>query len=88
MKFNLNDIIKVKLENNGLEIIIYDHYQKFKDEEYTLEDRLKHLKYHRGYIEIQIWEFMQIFGRELEMGNNNLPFDMNVELLSTEVKYD
>lgn len=76
--FNLNDIIKFKVDERGLKI--------FKDSfyEYSPKDRFKFENFYKedseGYYKLQMWEFIRIFHKEFHMGNNNVACGMNVKL--------
>ena len=71
MKINLNDIIKVKLTDHGTEVWI-DYYKNLiKDD--SIADKRPYIRNRwpdpddDGYVSIQLWKFMQIFGEHLAM---------------------
>lgn len=67
MKINLNDYVKVKLTATGSNI-----YFLKEQTEAPLEN---------GYLRIQLWKLMQIYGSFMWMGNNFMPFEtMEVEI--------
>lgn len=74
-KININEYIKVKLNDKGRKILYdqYLHYRKhvtglkFKEPQEDSE----------GYSKWQLWHFMQTFGPEIALGND-LPFDADI----------
>jgi hypothetical protein len=80
--FNINDFVKVKLTEKGK----YIYYHQFDD---MNEEILKmggrplepiRLKYDdNGYVEFQMWNFMEIFGRHLCNGCD-IPFYTTIKL--------
>lgn len=80
--FNVNDYVKVKLTEKGK----YIYYHQFDD---MNEEILKmggkplnpiELKYDdEGYVELQMWHFMEIFGKHLYNGCN-IPFYPMIKL--------
>lgn len=66
---NLNANVRVQLTEHGKIILAMDEYATEKPDE-------------NGFIEMQLWRLMRVFGSVMFMGNPNLPFEnMNVELL-------
>lgn len=78
VKFNLNDSVFVKMERKGYEIWI-DFYNNI----FEKEPQKNNLEYYiskadkNGYVKFQMWEFMQIFGPEINLGTRS-PFFTNV----------
>jgi hypothetical protein len=68
-KFNLNDTIKVLLYEEG-EKMYLEYYAPFM--KVVKKDS-------KGYVAMQMWEFMKIFGEKCVMGKE-LPFDTNIYL--------
>lgn len=62
IRINLNEKVKFKLSEHGKEIYRhrYDGYGFEYDREPELDDN--------GYMEMQLWTFMQIFGEHMIMG--------------------
>jgi len=69
MKVNINNYVKVKLTNYGLNIL------KSKHKEF---EQLKTDK--EGYTEFQLWELMNIFGAYMYLSSVNLPFEHDIEI--------
>lgn len=74
-QFNMNNLVKVKLTESGLKIL---QTEKEKDQYFLIpkvdED---------GYANFPLWKLMNVFGDYLFMGNNDLPFDLDI-LISDE----
>lgn len=64
-KHNLNNRIKFKLNEKGIEIIKADNplHDLTEDE--------------NGYVTLQVWEFMRLFGNYMYLGGA-MPFDSQV----------
>ncbi len=58
-EYGLNDIIKVKLSETGIEVLNerYSQYGYYKQPD------------SEGYFEFQLWEFMNIYGKYMNIGN-------------------
>ncbi|WP_346938225.1 hypothetical protein [uncultured Clostridium sp.] len=80
-KFNLNNYVKVKLTEEGVKILKTEHDnlnksiikrggKGFGDFKLDLDSD--------GYYKTQMWRLIQDFNKSMFMGNNNLPFNMNV----------
>ncbi len=80
--FNINDYVKVKLTEKGK----YIYYHQFDD----INERIRkiggnllnpiELKYDdEGYVELQMWHFMEIFGKHLCNGCD-IPFYTTIKL--------
>lgn len=84
IKFNLNQIIKVRLKKEGIEVLKNQHeefYQKYK--------QLKPLPFtlnidNEGYTSFQMWDFMQKFGEYMTLGFDK-PFHLDVIICDGEV---
>lgn len=67
IQFNINDIVKVKLTEEGKDILAKAYggnipeffYKQYVDD---------------GWWEFQLWDLMQTFGSHLYNGQNKLPF--------------
>jgi len=80
MKFNLNDEIKFKPTERGLEILRADT-RPMADED--LEDVINTLYHYDGeYMRTTLWDFAEIFGKYFKMGmsDENYPCDINIEI--------
>lgn len=81
--FNVNNLVKVKLNDFGHLILKEDHYvfvnsipiQKRNNFPYT-EPKIDS----EGYSKFQMWEIFRTFGRYISLGQN-LPFDSEIILL-------
>lgn len=65
---NLNDRVRVKLNDRG-RMILYQHYQGFGIPSDARPDS-------EGYVTMQLWVVMQIFGPTLQIGFDT-PFTPN-----------
>jgi len=63
VKININDYVKIKLTSYG-ETVLKNHMNELN---LKIPKYLKPNK--EGYITLQIWEVMSIFGKETYMGN-------------------
>lgn len=78
MKFNLNESVKVRLNDHGKAILRKQHEQTFKGME-------KDFPYQApkedgdGYSQWQLWVLMKTFGPHLGNGCR-APFDLDIEL--------
>jgi len=81
LSMNLNDTVQIKLTSYGWETL-HKYYNEFKKQEGISEDNLEWLKkgYNcgEGYYSFHLWEVMLIFGKDMWMGNDAMPFDMNI----------
>ncbi|RYI30554.1 hypothetical protein EVU96_09060 [Bacillus infantis] len=68
MKLNINQQVKVKLNEKGKELL-FNHYDEFV---LQLDQD--------GYYKIQLWKLMQVFGNHLHMGKE-LPFEAEIEVV-------
>lgn len=65
MKINVNDTVRVKLTGAGRAAIAGIAFLKPDDD---------------GWLDIQLWEAMYVFGPKMFHGNSELPFETNIEL--------
>lgn len=80
--FNINDYVKVKLTEKG-KYIYYHQHDELNEEILKWGGRLLNpieLKYDdEGYVEFQMWDLMEIFGRHLCIGCD-IPFETTIKL--------
>jgi hypothetical protein len=81
-QFNLNDFVHVKLNEKGREIVQKD-YERYGFS-INLEERFKSDKV-EGYHMFQFWDFMQIFGEHINIGNYP-PIDLDVIMSDEDIK--
>lgn len=78
-KFNVNDHVRVKLNNRGLKILV-DYYEQLRlprlNDSFVL---LNHKPDEDGYMKFQMWDLMVIFGSHMGIGRE-LVFDCNIFL--------
>ncbi len=83
MKLNINDSVKVKLNDHGREILKQQHELLFKDiPRYRVfvpprEDE-------QGWSTWQMWDLMQSFGPHIRLGAE-VPFETEIELVIEEI---
>lgn len=78
MNFNINDYVKVKLTNYGIEILKQQHDElknKFGGDIGEFDLKLDS----EGYYETQLWSLMSDLGQYCIMGRE-LPFETNIIL--------
>ena len=77
-KFNLNYMIKVKLTDYGKDIF-YHRYDEIND--YLVRNGLKPIEPcfpevdDDGFSKFQLWYFMNIYGKYLELGFDQMPIE-------------
>lgn len=76
--FNLNDTIKFKVNEKGLNLWKDNFYSYLPKERFNFENM--HKEDADGYYQLATWEFISIFYKECYHGNNNIGFEMNVKL--------
>jgi len=83
--FNMNNYIKIRLNDTG-DNILEGRYKSIGINDNQIREWINDLykKDDEGYIKIQMWEFINIFGKEFHMGNNNIPCDMNIKICMEE----
>lgn len=85
---NLNDIIKVKLTQKGVDIFYHQHDELNK---WLTAMKALPLKPHmpeidaEGYTEFQLWKFMNIYGQHIEMGMDQVIKPLNIYLKDEDV---
>jgi hypothetical protein len=81
-KFNLNNIIKVKLSDAGFclwkdkEDEVYLPYKSMHKYMQSIEDYKKKAD-GNGYVDFQAWHFIELFGGTIKFGSNPI-FDTNI----------
>lgn len=87
-KINLNDYVKVKLTDSGKDIF-YHQYDQI-NEKYGKEVCTPYYPEEDsdGFIEIQLWRLMQIYGPAISMGMRYVPFGRNAIYFDDEVLVD
>ena len=74
---NLNDYVFVKLKEKGYQRLV-DY-----DKKYGCSHDIDYFKERAdadGYTRFQLWNFMQIFGKDMYLGNNDIGFDINIKI--------
>lgn len=71
MKFNINNIVRVKLTDIGKRIISGKKYMPAEDE--------------RGWSEWQMWDLMNVFGEHIYLGMS-LPFEAEIEIMENDIR--
>ena len=80
-KFNINNSVRVKINDDGYQHII-DHYAAFNIEK--TKDKLLHKADENGYTQMQLHEFMRLFG-DMGMGFDPL-FDLDIIFSSNDLR--
>jgi hypothetical protein len=90
LSFNINDIIKVKLNDEGFRIL-YSYYHK-NDEKFpalkSLMPSMVQLQKNvdkNGYISFQLHKFLDVFGGKLDYGTI-APFDTDILIKQSDLK--
>jgi len=81
MKFNINDSVKVKLNDHGREILKQQHDLLLKDiprYEFTLPQEDE-----QGWSKWQMWRLMETFGPHISIGSE-VPFETEIEIITNE----
>lgn len=85
MKFNINDYVKVKLNESGLEILRKQHeelQQMFPS--MNKEEFVPPKTDENGYTKFQLWVLMERFGPEIGMSFNP-PFETDIIIMEENV---
>lgn len=83
MKFNLNETVKVKLNEHGIAILRRNHEAVFKNYRNGMQEKypFKMPAIDKdGWTEFQMWKFMQEFGSSIHMGCK-MPFETTIEIV-------
>ena len=78
--FNLNDNVKVKLTEKGLNILRVDH-DELRTHVPSLREFTPPTVDSEGYSTFQLWDLMERFGNQMYMGNTNYPIEMDIKLM-------
>lgn len=82
MKFNVNDYVKVKLNEKGINIYLErnQHLRDMMSKYYNHEYVVKPPKIdEEGFTKFQMWDLMQLYGPYLGLGMD-LPFETEILL--------
>ncbi|WP_053983410.1 hypothetical protein [Niameybacter massiliensis] len=74
IEVNMNDEVKVKLTEFGREVLNFRHKEIGLKGVSIKEDE-------DGYYTTQLHDLMYTFGKYMYMGNNNIPFDLNIGIV-------
>ncbi len=90
-EFSLNDNVKIKLTETGIKILndTYDAALKeFEDKPSVLQSIVTSRPKvdENGYVEMQLFEVMAIFGKYVIFGNPNLPISTNIAISENYLK--
>lgn len=81
IKFNVNDMVRVKLTDYGLECISKNHNRLYGDRAESFRDYVPTAD-ENGWTKWQLWDLMHEFGPHLSKGLNNVPFETEIEILN------
>lgn len=84
IKFNINDYVKVKLNDLGHRIMADNHKMIYKDYHHPPEFSPPKIDAD-GYCKFQCWDFMWEFGRQMMLGFE-MPFDSEIIICAQEQK--
>lgn len=82
--FNINNYVGVKLTDEGLKILEFQHNELLKEmtpeaAKMVGEFKTPHVD-EEGYSQIQLWKLMHSFGRYMYNGNPNPPFEVDIKI--------
>lgn len=81
IKFNMNDIVRVKLTDHGRRLHREYHDNLFANYLSARPIKYKPIKEdNNGWSEWQLWNLMSIFGKHIYMGCKSV-FETNIELV-------
>lgn len=72
MKVNINDIVRIRLTDNGKRIW-KEYWEPYTSENSKVLDP-------EDTVRLSLWEVMNIFGSEMYNGNPDLPFETTLEV--------
>lgn len=78
--FNINESVKIKLMQKGLDILRANH-DELRTHVPSLGEFTPPSVDSEGYSTFQMWDLMNTFGSHMYMGNIKFPFEMNIKLL-------
>lgn len=77
---NLNQQIRVKLNSEGLKILL-EYHMKYSIPNFDTREYVLSKVDENGYYEVQLWEFMHIFGEHIHMCIKYPLENLNIEIL-------
>ena len=87
MIFNINNYVEIKLTQYGKDILKEKEDKIFTEYPSLKEYLYKYKVNNRGYLKLQLWEVMSIFGDYLGNGCDT-PFEMDIKIKSSDVEVD
>lgn len=69
-KYNINNQCKVKLTANGVALLDHKRAQ-LRERSPTLDWSRWHMPDDEGYLKLELWGIMQLFGEHIRMGGPN-----------------
>lgn len=82
VEFNVNDFVKVKLTEHGLRMLQKQHVDLFSCHPTIMRAPIWQPPAidAEGYSKFQLHVLMDLFGRQMQMGSSQLPFETNILL--------
>ena len=87
MIFNINNYVEIKLTQYGKDILKEKEDKIFTEYPSLKEYLYKYKVNNTGYLKLQLWEVMNIFGDHLGYGLQN-PFEMKIRMEVKDVEVD
>ena len=87
MIFNINNYVEIKLTQYGKDILKEKEDKIFTEYPSLKEYLYKYKVNNRGYLKLQLWEVMNIFGDHLGNGLQ-VPFEMKIKMEIKDVEVD
>lgn len=87
MIFNINNYVEIKLTQYGKDILKEKEDKIFTEYPSLKEYLYKYKVNNRGYIKLQLWEVMNLFGSYLGNGLQN-PFEIKIKMEVKDVEVD
>ena len=87
MIFNINNYVEIKLTQYGKDILKEKEDKIFTEYPSLKEYLYKYKVNNRGYLKLQLWEVMNIFGDHLGNGCDT-PFEMDIKMEVKDVEVD
>lgn len=78
--FNINENVKVKLTEKGLDILRANH-DDLRTHVPSLREFTPPTIDSEGYSIFQMWNLMETFGKQMYVGNTKYPFEMDIKIL-------
>lgn len=81
IKINMNKTIKIKLTNRG-KMILYEYWENKLKKHNSEKDVIEWVKskIKKGYYEIELWQFMNIFGEHFYNGAEPISENNEIEI--------